>query len=166
MKYIWNSKNLWHKNVSFSLHVQFSCSVLSDSLRPMNCSMPGFPVLPRVCSNSWPLIQWCHPTHLILCHHLLLLPSVFPCIRVFSSELVLGIRWPKYWSVSFIINPSNAYSQLTFFRIDWFDLLAVQGTLKSLLQHQCVKATIFQCSAFFMVQLTSVTDCWKNHSFD
>ena len=92
--------------------------------------------------------------HLILCHPLLLLPSVFPSIRVFSNESFLPIRWPKYWSFSFSISPSNEYSGLMAFRIDWFDLLALQGTLKSLLQHHSSKALIFQCSAFFMVQLS------------
>ena len=87
--------------------------------------------------------------HLILCHPLLLLPSIFPSIRVLSNELALRIRWPKYWSFS--IRPSNEYSGLTSFRIDWFDLLAVQGTLKSLLQHHNSKASVLQCSAFFMV---------------
>ena len=89
--------------------------------------------------------------HLILCHPLLLLPSIFPSIRVFSSELALCIRWPKYWSFSLSINPSNEYSGLIYFRIDWFDLLAVQGTLKSLLQHHNEKASILGRSAFFMV---------------
>ena len=94
------------------------------------------------------------PNHLILCHPLLLLPSVFPSIRVFSKELVLCIRWPKYWSFSFSISPSNEYSGLISFRIDWLDLLAVQGTLKSLLQHHSSKASILWCSAFFIVQLS------------
>ena len=92
--------------------------------------------------------------HLILCRPLLLLPSIFPSIRVFSSESVLRIRWPNYWSFSFNISPSNEYSGLISFRIDWFDLLAVQGTLKSLLQHHSSKASILRCSAFFMVQLS------------
>ena len=90
--------------------------------------------------------------HLIICHPLLLLPSVFPSLRVFSSESALRIRWPKYWSFS--ISPSNEYLWLISFRIDWFDLLAVQGTLKSLLQHHNLKASVLQCSAFFMVQLS------------
>ena len=93
-------------------------------------------------------------SHLILCCQLFLLPSVFSSIRVFSSDLIVHIRWPKYWSFSFSISPSNEYSGLTSFRIDWFDLLAVQGTLKSLLQHHSSKASILQCSAFFMVQLS------------
>ena len=92
--------------------------------------------------------------HLILCHPLLLLPSVFSIIRVFSNESVLCIRWPKYWSFSFSISPSKKYSGLISFRIDWFDLLAVQGTLKSLIQHHSSKASIFWCSAFFIVQLS------------
>ena len=92
--------------------------------------------------------------HLILCNPLLLLPSIFPSIRVFSNESVLRIRWPKYWSFSFSISPSNEYLGLISFRIDWLDLLAVQGTLKSLLQHQSSKASILWCSAFFIVQLS------------
>ena len=91
--------------------------------------------------------------HLILCHSLLLLPSIFPSIRIFSNESVLRIRWPKYWSFSFSISPFNEYSGLISFRMDWFDLLAVQGTLKSLLQHHGSKISILQCSAFYMVQL-------------
>ena len=92
--------------------------------------------------------------HLILCHPLLLLPSVSPSIRVFSNKLALRIRWPKYWSFSFIITPSNAYSGLISFRIDWFDLFAIQGTLKSLPQHHNSKASIFRHSAFFIVKLS------------
>ena len=89
--------------------------------------------------------------HLILCHLLLLLPSVFPSIRVFSSESVLCIRWPKYWSFSFSISPSNEYSGLIYFRMDWLDLLAVQGTLKSLLQHCSSRASILQLSFLFFI---------------
>ena len=92
--------------------------------------------------------------HLILCHPLLLLPSIFPSIRVFSNESALRIGWSKYWSFSFSIYPSNEYSGLTSFRMDWLDLLAVQGTLKSLLQHHSSKASILLCSAFFTVQLS------------
>ena len=88
--------------------------------------------------------------HLTLCHPLLFLPSIFPSIRVFSNESALHIRWPKYWSFSFSISHSNEYSGLISFRIDWFDLLAVQGTLKSLLQHHSLKVSILQCSAFFI----------------
>ena len=97
---------------------------------------------PRICSNSCPFSWWCHPT-VICCRPLLHLPSIFPSIRVFSNELAHCIRWPKYWSFSFSISPSNEYSALTSFRIDWFDLLAVQGTLKSLLQHHNLKHQCF-----------------------
>ena len=93
-------------------------------------------------------------SHLILCCPLLLPPSIFPSIRVFSNESILHIRWTKYWSFSFSISPSNAYSGLIFFRIDWLDLLAVQGTLKSLLQYHGSKASILQCLVFFIVQLS------------
>ena len=104
--------------------------------------------------------------HLILCHPLLLLPSIFSSIRVLSNESVLHIRWPKHWSVSFSISPSNEYSGLISVKLDWLDLLAVQGTLKSLLQHHSSKASILWCSAFFIVQLTSMHDYWKHHSLD
>ena len=92
--------------------------------------------------------------HLLPCHSLLLLPSIFASLRVFFNESVLPIRWPKYWGFNFNINPSNEYLGLISFRIDWFDLLAVQGTLKSLLQHHSSKASIFWCSTLFMVQLS------------
>ena len=122
----------------------------------MDCSTPGFPVhhhsqsLLRLISIESVMLS----NHLILYHPLLLLPSVFPSIRVFSNESVLCIMWLKYWSFSFSITPSNEYSGLISFRIDWLDLLAVQGTLKSLLQHHSSKASIFWHSAFFMVQLS------------
>ena len=103
--------------------------------------------------------------HLVLCHPLLLLPSIFPSIRVFSNESALGIRWPWYWSFSFNISPSSEYSGLISFRIDWLDLLEIQGTLKSL-QHYSSKASILWRSAFFIVHLTSIRDHRKNHSFD
>ena len=110
-------------------------------------------------TNSWSLLKLMSiesvmpPNHLIHCRPLLLLPSIFPSIRVFSSESLLHIRWPKYWSFSFSISPSNEYSGLIYFRMDWFDL-AVQGTFKSLLQHHSSKTSIIWCSAFFMVQLS------------
>ena len=104
--------------------------------------------------------------HLIFYHPLLLLPSIFPSIKVFFNESVLHIRWAKYWSFSFSIGPSNEYSGVISFRVDWFDFLAIQRTLKSLLQHQSWKASILWCSAFFLVQLTSIHDYWKNHSFE
>ena len=122
-------------------------------------------------TNSWSLLKLMSfesmmpSNHLILCHPLLFLPSVFPSIRVFSTNSALGISWPKYWSFSFNISPSNEYSELISLRIDWFDLLVVQGTLKSLLQHHHLKASIIRHSAFFMVQ-RSHSYYWKNHSLD
>ena len=104
----------------------------------------------RVCSNSCPLNRWCHPTISLLSSCILLLPSIFPSVRVFSNGLSLHIRWSKYWSFS--ISPGNEFSELIFFRLDWFDLLAFQGTLKSLLLQ--FKNINFWCSAFFMVQLS------------
>ena len=105
--------------------------------------------------------------YLILCHHLLLLPSIFPSIRVFSSELALPINWPKYWSFIFSLSPSNDYSGLISFRINWFDLFVVQGTLKSLLQHHNLKASSFPVlSLLYGPTLISVHDYWKNHGFD
>ena len=102
--------------------------------------------------------------HLILCHPLLLLPSIFPSIRVFSNESTLCIRWPKYWSFSFSISPSNEYLGLISFRMDWLDLLAVQGTLKSFLQHHSSKASL-ALIFLYSPALTSIHDYWKNHSF-
>ena len=122
----------------------------------MNCSTPGLPSITNSRSAPKPMsIKLVMPSnHLILCHPLLLLPSIFPSIRVFSSESVLPIRWPKYWSFSFNISPSNEYSGPISFRMDWLDLLAVQGTLKSLLQHHSSKTSILWLSAFFIVQLS------------
>ena len=124
-------------------------------------------------TNSWNLLKLMSiesvmpSSHLVFYSPLLLLPSVFPSISVFSKESVLHIRWPKYWSSTFSISPSNEYSGLISFRIDCLDLPAVLGTLKSLLQHQSSKASVLQCSAFFVVPtLTSIQDYWKNHSFD
>ena len=134
--------------------VKFSHSVVltlwphePQHTRPL-CPLPN----PRAYPNPCPLSQWCH---LILCSPLLLLPSIFPSIRVFPNESVLCIRWPKYWSFSFNISPSNEHPGLISFRKDWLDLLADQGTLKCLLQHHsCSKASILWCSAFFIVQLS------------
>ena len=127
-----------------------SLPILCD---PMDCSMPGFPVhhqLPELFKLM--SIELVMPSnHLILCCPLLLPPSIFPSIRGFSKESVLHIRWPKYWSFSFNISPSNEYSGLISFRMDWLYLFAVQGTLKSLLQHHSSKASILWCSAFFIV---------------
>ena len=122
---------------------------------PMDCNTPGIPVHHHLQSLLQLMsIELVMPSnHLILCHPLLLLPSIFPSIRVFSNESALHIRWPKYWSFSFSNSPSNEYSGMISFRIDGFDLLAVQGTLKSLLQHHNSKASILWHSAFFIVQL-------------
>ena len=121
----------------------------------MNCSIPGFPIPHHLPEFSQIHVHWIddaiQPSHPL--SPLLLLPSIFPSIRVFSFESALCIRWPKYWSFSFRIGPSSEYSRLISFRIDWFDLLAVQGTLKSLLQHHSSKASVLQHSDFFMVQL-------------
>ena len=139
-----------------TLSVQFSHSVMSDSLRPhglqhtrLPCPQPTPGIYSLMSSKS--MIP---SNHLILFHPLLLSPSIFPSIRVFSDESLLCIRLPKYWSFSFSISPSNEYSGLISFRMDWLDLLAVQGTLKSLLQHHSSKGLILQCSAFFIVQLS------------
>ena len=122
---------------------------------PMDCSTPGFPSSPalRAYSTSCPSSQCWHPT-ISSCHPLLLLPSIFPSIRIFSNESVLCIRWPKYWSFRFNFSPSNEYSGLTSFMMNRLDLPAVQGTLKSLLQHHSSKASILLHSAFFIVQLS------------
>ena len=122
----------------------------------MNCSTPGFHILTISHSLLKVMsIELMLPSiHLILCHPLLLLPSIFPRIRVFSNESALGIRWPKSWSFSFKISPTNEHPGLISFRMDWLDLLAVQGTLKNLLQHHSSKASILLCSAFFIVQLS------------
>ena len=121
----------------------------------MNCSMPGLPVhhqLPEFTQTHVYRVSDAS-NQFILCYSLLFLPSIFPRIRIFSNESVLRIRWPKYWSFNFNISPSIEYSGLISFRMDWLDLFAVQGTLKSLLQHHSSKASILQCSAFFIVQL-------------
>ena len=186
--------------------VQFSRSVMSNSLRPhesQHARPPCISPFPGVHSNSCPSSRWCHPaisssvvpfssnsrnslkltsiksvmpsSHLILCHPLLLLPPIPPNIRVFSNESTLRMRWPKYWSFSFSNIPSNEHPGLISFRMDRLDLLAVQGTLKSLLQHHSSKASILRRTAFFTVGLwrhmyvyihTSVHDHWKNHSLD
>ena len=146
-------------NNSKVVSVQFrsvaqSCPTLCD---PMDCHMPGLlvnrqlPEFVQIHVHWWS--QWCHqPSHPLLSH--LLLPSIFPSIRVFSNGSVLRIRWPKYWSFNFGISPSNEYSGLISFRMDWLALLGVQGTLKSLLQYHSTKASIIWCSAFFIVQLS------------
>ena len=122
----------------------------------MDCSMPGLPVHRQLPEFTQTLLieSVMLFKHLILCHSLLLLPSIFPSIRVFSNKSVLRIRWPMYWSFSFNISPSNEHPGLVSFKMDWLDLLAVQGTCKSLLQHHSSKASILQHSAFFTVQLS------------
>ena len=141
----------------------FSCLVISSSLQPHG--LQHFTI-------SWSLLRLMSiesvipSKHLILCHPLLLLPSIFPSIRVLFKQSALCIRWPKYWSFRFNISPSSEYLGLISFRVDWFHLLAVQGTLKSLLQYHGLKASILWLSAFIMVQLTSVHDYWRNHSLD
>ena len=135
----------------------------------MNRSMPGLPVHHQLLEfTRLTSIESVMPSsHLILCHRLLLLPSIPPSIRVFSNESTLRIRWGKYWSFSFSIIPSKEHPGLISFRTDWLDLLAVQGTLKSLLQHHSSKASILQCSAFFTVQLSHpYMTTGKNHSLD
>ena len=131
--------------------------VMSDSLWPhglqharLLCPSPS----PRVCSNSCPLSQWCHLTISSFVTLLSFFPSIFPNIREFSNESDLHTRWPKYWRFSFSISPSSECSRLISLRIDWFDLLAIQGTLKSLLQHHSSKASVLQHSGFIMVQLS------------
>ena len=159
-----------HRSCSIVVSVQFSHSIMSDSLQPYGWqhTRPPFPSpTPRVYSNSCPIELVLPPNHLILHCPLLFLPSIFPSIRVFPKEAVLRIRRPKYWSFSFSISLSNECSGLIFFRMDWLDILAVQGTLKSLLQHHSSKAAIFQHSAFFTVQLLHpYMTTGKNHSFD
>ena len=137
------------RNIQFS-----SCPTICN---PVDCSMPGFLSF-TISQSLLKLVSEIPSNHLILCR-LLLLPSIFPSIRVFSNESALPSRWPQYWSFSFSISPSNEYSGLISFRMDWLDLLAVQGTLKSLLQHHNSKASILRRSAFFMVRwLDGITD--------
>ena len=140
-----------HTTTSLALNL-FS-SVTSDSATPRIAARQASLSI----TNSWSLcklmsVESVMPSnHLVFCRPLLLLPSIFPSIRVFSNESALHIRWPKYWSFSFNISPSSEHPGLIFFRMDWLDLLAVQGTLKSLLQHHSSKASILCCSAFFIV---------------
>ena len=136
--------------------VQFSCSVVSDSATLWTAACQTFLSITNSQSSLKLLsIELVMPSnHLILCHLLLLLPSIFPSIRIFSDESVLRIRWPKYWSFSFNISPSKGYSGLISFRMNWLDLLVVQGTLKSLLQHYSSNASILRHSAVFTVQLS------------
>ena len=136
--------------------VQFSHSVVSDSATPWTTARQASLSISNCRSLPKPMsIESVMPSnHLILCYPLLLLPSIFPSIRVFSDESALRIRWPKYWSFNFNISPSNEHPGLISFRMDWLDLSALQGTLKSFLQHHSSKASILRCSAFFIVQLS------------
>ena len=142
------------------LDCMLSHSVVSDSLQPHGLQHARPP-----CPSPTSRVYSMPSNHLILCRPLLLPPSVFPSIRVFSSESALHIRWPKYWSFSFNISPSSEYSGLISFRRDWLYLLEVQGTFKSL-QHHSSKASILQHSALYSPTLTSIHDDWKNHSLD
>ena len=158
--------------------VYIASSLLISSFQSLGCvrlfAMPWTAARQASLSitSSWSLfkfmsIELVMPfNHLILCHPLLLLPSIFPNARVFSNESVLYIRWPKFYNFSFGISPSSESSGLISFRMDWLDLLAVQGTLKSLLQHRSLKASVLWDSASFIVQLSPIHDYWKNHSFD
>ena len=149
--------------------VEFSRSVMSNSLRPhgLQHARPPCPLLTPSLLKFMSIESVMPSNHLILCRPLLLPPSIFPSIRVFSNESVLRIRWPKYWSFSFSISLSNEYLGLISFRMNWLDFLAVQGSLKSLLQHHSSKASICQHSIFFYKNptLISIHDYWKNHSF-
>ena len=148
--------------------VQFSRSVVSDSLWPhesQHARPPCPSASPGVHSDSRPSSPWCHPA-ISSCLPLLLLPPIPPSIRVFSNKSTVRIRWPKYWCFSFSISPSKEHPGLISFRMNWLDLLAVQGTLKSLLQHHSSKASILWNSAFLSPILTSIHDYWKNNSLD
>ena len=144
----------------------FSCSVVSNPWTAAGQASLSFTISQSFLKLM--SIESVMPAnHLILCRPLLLLPSVFPSIRVFSNKLVLCIRWPKYWSFSFSISPSSEYSGLISFRMDWFDLFTVQGALKSLLQHHSSKIiNSLVLSFLYSPTLTSILDHWKNHSFD
>ena len=148
----WDHYGISNWTVQFSSVTQ-SCPTLCN---PVNRSMPGLPVHHQLSEFTQTHVHRAADAihHLILCCPLLLQPSIFPSIRICSNESALCIRWPKYWNFSFNISPSNEYSGLISFRMDWLDLLAVQGTLESLLQHHSSKASIFWCSAFFIVQLS------------
>ena len=173
---IWGGPSCWRNMTITTIICYGVCSVQFSSVtqscptlcNPMDCSTPGFSVLHQFLEIAQThVIELAMPSnHLILCHPLLLLPSIFPSNRVFSHEYVLHISWPKYWSFSFSISPSNEYSGLISFSIDWLDLFVVQGTLKSLLQHHSSKASISVLSFLYRPTLTSVHDYWKNHSFD
>ena len=148
--------------------VQFSCSIMSDSLRPhglQHARLPCPSPTPGACSNSCPLSQWCHPTISSSVIPFLLLPPIFPSIRVFSNESVLRIRWPKYWCFSFSISPSKEYSVLISFRIDWLGLLPRDSQESSPKpQFKSINSSVL--GFLYGPTLTSIHDYWKNHSFD
>ena len=151
------------------LFLLFSLAVVSDFVTPWTgaCQASLSFTIPQNLPKFMSIELVMPSNHLILCHPLLLLPSILPSIRVFYNESVPPIRWPKYWSFSFSISPSTEHSKLISFRIDWFDLLAIQGTLKSLLQHHSLKASVLWCSAFFIVQRTHpYMTTGKKHSHD
>ena len=139
--------------IQFSSAVTKSCLTLCDPMTAA-CQVPWSSTISQSLLKFISIESVMLSNHLILCYPFLLLPSIFPSFRVFSSESVLHIRWPKYWSFSFSIRPSNEQSVLISFRMDWFDLFAVQGTLKSILQHYTSKASIPRCSAFFIAQIS------------
>ena len=164
----WFSIAISHCVCVYHSSVQFSRSVMSDSATPWTAAHQAS----LSTTNSQSLLKLMSiksvmpSNHLILCCPLLPLSSIFPIIRVFSYESALRIRWPKYWSFSFNISPSHEHLGLTSFRKDWLDLLAIQGTLKNLLQHHSSKASILRCSHHYSPPLTSIHEYWKNHSLD
>ena len=163
---------LTYITIDHSIHFLIQCfsvvKLCPTLYHTMDRSTPGFSVLHYLPAFVQTLVHWVsdaiQPSHLLSLP--LLLPSIFPSIRVLSNESALHIRWPEYWSISFSINPSNEYSGLISFRIDWYDLIDDQGTLKSLLQHHSSKASILWCSVFCWPALTSIHDYWKIDSFD
>ena len=170
---LYSASQLWPPSTTFKTERWISSVQLLSSIQLFATPWIAVRQTSLSITNSWSLlklmsIESVMPSNqLILCHPLFLLPSIFPSIRVFSNESVLHIRWPKYWSFSFSISPSIEYSGLISFRTDWFDLLAAQGTLKSLLQHHSSKAINSSALSFLhSPTLTSIHDCWKNHSLD
>ena len=162
----------WIKNCGIQWNIQFSSVQLLSRVRLfatpwITARQASLSITNSRSSFRFTSIESVMPSsHLILCQPLLLLPPIPPSIRVLSNESTLRMRWPKYWSVSFSISPSKEIPGLISFRMDWLDLLAVQGTLKSHLQHHSSKASSLRCSAFFIETLTSIHDYWKNHSCD
>ena len=160
-----NCKGPHNIHISLSLGCCSVAKLYPALCNPMDCCLPGFPVLHYFLEFAWTYVHWVimPSNHLILCRSLLFLLSIFPSIRVFSNESALHIRWSKYWSFSFSISPYSEYLGLISFSMDWFDILAVQGTLKSLFHHHNLKAILWR-SAFFMVQLSHRYICtfWES----